>query len=82
MSLGINTDDVSAVLLADGWHRVQHHSFSIDSYEFMEENNGREEVVLKGGQSGICPAGFIFHTTDGYCAGPLTSILAIKYQIP
>jgi hypothetical protein len=35
MSLGIDVDAVSRVLLADGWHDVAEKSFSLDSYEYL-----------------------------------------------
>jgi hypothetical protein len=35
MSLAIEVDDITHVLLADGWHTVHDASFGIDSYEFM-----------------------------------------------
>ena len=34
MSLCIDVDRVTAVLLADGWHAVYAKSFDIDAYEF------------------------------------------------
>ena len=33
MTPSINAQDVKAVLLADGWHQVKEHSFSIGAYE-------------------------------------------------
>jgi hypothetical protein len=35
MSLAIEVDDITHVLLADGWHTVHDASFGIGSYEFM-----------------------------------------------
>jgi hypothetical protein len=36
MSLAIDIDAVTAVLLADGWHEVIDDSFYLDAYEFLE----------------------------------------------
>lgn len=76
MSLGIEVDDVTAVLLADGWHVVEGDSFDLDAYEF--EHNDR--LLHGGGQSGICSIGFAFTDETGYIAGPLTAILAVRYK--
>lgn len=35
MSLAIDVDTVTEVLLADGWHHVADESFSLDSYEYL-----------------------------------------------
>lgn len=35
MSLAIDVDTVTEVLLADGWHSVWGKSFSLDAYEFL-----------------------------------------------
>lgn len=77
MSLAINPDHITRVLLADGWHPVHNTSFNIDSYEFV----WRDLIVHGGGQSGITAAGYIF-TTDGgvILCGPLTSVLAVELK--
>lgn len=74
MSLAIDVDKVSAVLLADGWHEVTGASFDIDSYEFLHQ-----DVLLHGGgSSGVCAAGFVFTSGDITMYGPLTAILAVR----
>jgi hypothetical protein len=35
MSLAIDVDTVTHVLLSDGWHAVAAGSFTLDSYEFL-----------------------------------------------
>jgi len=66
MSLAIDIDRVTAVLLADGWHQVEEESFVLDSYEYVY----RTEY----------DAGFLFKTTGGdYIAGPLSAIQAVRY---
>lgn len=76
MSLAINTDKVTGVLLADGWHDVKGKSFDLDSYEYVWE----DRLVHGGGASDVCATGFTF--TDGQgsrYAGPLTAIQAVTY---
>jgi len=75
MSLAIDVDRVSHVLLSDGWHVVVDNSFSIDAYEFIS----KQTSVHGGGQSGVCASGFTFKSHEGNFAGPLTSIIAIRY---
>jgi len=69
MSLAIDPNEVTAVLLADGWHEVQvlgdnsWSSFDLDSYEYVDAQSDpdRDPIVLVGGgQSGICSVGFTF----------------------
>lgn len=76
MSLAINTNDVAAVLLADGWHVVLDHSFDLDAYEFVWE----DQVVHPGGNSDVCATGFTFQTVGRRMFGPLTAILAVSYE--
>ena len=47
MSLAIQTDEVVAVLLSDGWHKVARKSFDTDAYEYM----GGDDAIFHGGQS-------------------------------
>jgi hypothetical protein len=88
MSLAIDVDRVTAVLLDDGWHPVADNSFAIDSYEFLwwsecqcKDDDDDDPMVLHGGgQSGVCAAGFSFKTLDGdVIAGPLTAIVAVRH---
>ena len=67
MSLAIDIDTVTDVLLADGWHKVKSASFDTDSYEFGEKvvdmhyASGFEfRATHPGGHSGICASGFVF----------------------
>jgi len=88
MSLAINPDKVTAVLLADGWHRVD--NFYIDSYEFVypcDNGTGMDfDVPHGGGQYGICASGFTAEVMDDAgtvrLSAPLTSVLAVKHDIP
>lgn len=76
MSLSIDTDRVTAVLLADGRHTVKDSTFDLDSYEYR----WGELRLLSGGQ---CPhvtsTGFTFSDDTGSrLYGPVTSILAVR----
>lgn len=91
MSLAINVDAVSNVLLADGWHEVAFgdddvSSFLIDSYEFTDP--ALPFPAHGGGDSGICAKGFEFlspRVTDTgskiFVAGPLSAILAVRHVV-
>ena len=64
----INSDKVSAVLLADGWHAVERGTFT-DGASWWEGD--RED-----------PSGFRFKESGGVggqlVRGPLTAILAVR----
>ena len=47
MSLTIEVDDITHVLLADGWHTVHDASFGIDSYEFMSREGIGDSPMLR-----------------------------------
>ena len=89
MSLSIDTNAVTRVLLADGWHDVANESFDLDAYEFMWSGDDlrlsempsdrRVQIVHRGGQSGVCDTGFSFRQADGSTiSGPLTAVLAVE----
>lgn len=70
MSLVIEIDDVTAVLLADGWHEVADRSFYTDSYEYIESHAASPDrdpfVDLGGGCEPKLPArGFGLRESDG-----------------
>src|SRR5439155_1281324 len=44
MSLGIQLTEIKHVLLGDRWHEVEHESFVLDTYEFMDGN----QAVARG----------------------------------
>jgi hypothetical protein len=79
MSLDIDTEGVAEVLLSDGWHVVHGKTFELDEFEFTYQ--GRR--VHGGGDSGVCATGFSFVTDQegSRLAGPLTSILALRYGV-
>lgn len=78
MSLAIEVDDVTEVLLADGWHTVLDASFLLDAYEYM----WGDDLLHGGGSGGICATGFSFKEKTllaiTVVEGPLTAIMAIR----
>lgn len=76
MSLAIDLDDVTAVLLADGWHGVLGQSFVVDAYEY----------VWRAEQHGPGGLGYSFDTdingTLCTLAGPITAVLAVQQCHP
>lgn len=86
MGLSIDVDRVAAVLLADGWHKVDFDkgvsSFAIDAYEFIRESGqGKAPDLLHGGgQGGVCSTGAIWAEKGAAFFCPLTSILAVRYD--
>lgn len=89
MSLAIDLDRVTHVLLADGWHEVTDESFIVAPYEFGQTvSTGTEEptfvVLLGADNSGIQSIGFAFTEarTGSLMSGPLTSVLAVRQERP
>jgi hypothetical protein len=95
MSLAIDVDNITHVLLADGWHEVRDASFGTDTYEFVGGERTGDSPMLEGGQEKHIPAaghrgsttrehiaaeGFSFTEDDHILCGPLTSVLAVKTQ--
>ncbi|OBK75442.1 hypothetical protein [Mycobacterium sp. 1164985.4] len=85
MSLAIDVNSVTAVLLPDGWHKVADRSFDLDSYEFVEfhpDPHRNPYPPLSGGQETLIPAcGFRFIEDDDEgtpIEGPLTSVVAVR----
>lgn len=70
MSLAIDTDQITAVLLPDGmWHAVASGSFDLDDGYWL---------VLRGGQERPA-AGFVFRKPGGgWVVGPMGSVLAAR----
>lgn len=82
MSLYIEADKVTRVMIGNEWHEVKSIDgisiFDIDSYEIHSESS--DCMLLLGGGSPLIPAhGFMFLTPDGRTIyGPLTSVQAIE----
>jgi hypothetical protein len=93
MSLTIDVDNITHVLLADGWHEVHDASFGTDSYEFTQREGSGDSPTLEGGEDKHIPAaghrgstsrehiaaeGFSFTEGDHVLCGPLTSVFAVR----
>jgi hypothetical protein len=85
MSLAIDVERVTRVLLADGWHdvlplvgRPTVSSFTLDAYEFFSEDDDREPLLAAGTVDGGMSTGFSFYEGVYHqICGPLTAILAV-----
>jgi hypothetical protein len=94
LSLEIDVEKISEVLLADGWHKVSpvgdgRSSFGLDVYQF-QESPGQEmpapqpdagQQTKAGQENGAFRSGARWSESDGsrvFC--PVTSILAVKYR--
>lgn len=93
MSLAIDVDTITAVLIAGTWYPALDNSFALDSYEYLWWEQGRDarnqhggdiDPVLMhgGGQSGICATGYVFTTPTpngpARMYGPLNHIQAVR----
>jgi len=83
MTMAIVVDHVSAVLLSDGWHKVDfekngNSTFTLDSYDYIQLREGDDpEILHSGGNGGIC-ATWLEKSSVVCC--PLTSILAVRTE--
>ena len=79
MSLAIDVDNVTAVLLQDGWHQVVENSFDSDAYEFFHEGHS----LIGGGRvEGVSATGATWKERDGSrVACPFPSVLAVKFKV-
>ncbi len=85
MSLGLDVDKVTAVLLRDGWYVVADTSFALDSYEFVWGEAGHQ-LLLSGGQDlHTSSVGFEFYgyklgekESRSWYAGPVQHVYAIR----
>lgn len=88
MSLAIDIDKVTSVLIGGHWHKVATNSdgvssFGLDAYEYVwgshSDKNGFPKLIHGGGEHGIETTGFGFATPQGdVIAGPMTAIQALK----
>ena len=78
MSLAIQLDDVTGVLLQDGWHEVKGASFTTDAYEFLW---GDQPQIGGGEVEGVSATGATWQEPDGsHVACPFPNILAVKFK--
>jgi hypothetical protein len=76
MSLHIDVDSITDVLLADGWHVVADQSFDLDAYEML---HGDYPVLRGGTVDGVPATGATWiDENDNRFWCPLTAILALK----
>ncbi len=85
MSLAIDVDKVTRILLADGWHDVTDSSFYLDAYEFGQViDDPRECSGTRFDSYEIPPVpgfGCTAYNRESrhvHLAGPLASILAVE----
>ena len=88
MSLALDVDRVSEVLIGGTWYGVKKQSFSLDSYEYIwfaeGQIRGQDDptILHGGGNSDVCASGFMFTTTRNgmtvLMSGPLTAIQAVS----
>jgi hypothetical protein len=94
VSYKIDVSTVSAVLLADGWHRVKGRTFSIEPYEYVAgsaegsgESAGRKgkkktepaPPVVEKGLSPVLGARWTKPSGE-VIACPVTSLLALRHE--
>jgi hypothetical protein len=90
VSLFIKVEDVTAVLLSDGWHEVDWSptgrlndnaavsTFGIDSFDLVNEYwNYDERRVITFHSGGV---GFSFYENGVAIAGPIVSICALRFR--
>lgn len=88
MSLDIEIDHVTGVLLKAGWHQVVENSFTVDAYEYVHREAGNGvgpgELLVGGGSlPGVSSAGAAWkESEDDYVACPVSLIIAVKYRYP
>jgi hypothetical protein len=76
VSLRIDVDTVSAVLIAGSWYVVKDNSFDLDAYEYVEGGS----LIFNGERaSTLSSTGFTFvDSQDVEICGPVTSIQAVR----
>jgi len=82
VSLHIDTDKVSLIMLRDGWHKVVEGTFTVGPYKYVTDvpraDGGRRREPLDAGPPGT--VGFEFHDPNlGWIAGPIASIVALRH---
>jgi len=91
MSLVIDPRSVTAVLLADDWHKIRKGSFVLDDFAFKySKDKDRDETPEArlareaadfSGTRGSGP-GFRFVLENGdYVSGPFTAVLAVRHDM-
>ena len=80
MTLNLDCEHITAVLLADGWHTVTNKTFYVDdNYGFGTRGTDAAGQPAISNDLHIGD-GFYLETIDQeFIAGPTTSLLAVKY---
>jgi len=72
VSIAIDTDKVTNVLINSVWYAVKGSSFYLDAYEYLDGS-----IISSHPQ---CSTGFSFDTTEGdIMSGPITAIKAVRH---
>jgi hypothetical protein len=81
MSLAIQIEDVSAVMIGGVWLEVKAKSFDLDSYEFMAGNpmENWRACLHSVREFGVRATGFTFQDDKAWISGPLTAIQAVRH---
>jgi hypothetical protein len=81
MSLAIDTDEVVAVLLPDGWHTVVNNSFDFDAYEFHAGGNWNQYGPNNGQIPEVSCTGATWEEEDGarICC-PAPQVVALRMR--
>lgn len=81
MSLSLEPENVTALLLADGWHEAIPGTLFFDAYEFIDPNNEKITGILFSGGLGFEFSEIVRPDADPtQIAGPVSSILAIRHE--
>ncbi len=79
MSLEIDVDKVTDVLLTDGkWYKIVEGSFGFDAYEFYWEDGSQDGFHWTMTHQPIASLGFEFISNGKVYSGPITSIVATR----
>lgn len=78
MSLAINPDKVTEVLLVDGWHKVKKGTFSVDAYEFIGPDN---QIFMGGGvDKHVSSTGAQWNEGSVTVSCPMMTIHAVRHK--
>lgn len=81
MSLAINPNKVTAILLADGWHPVAQGSLAFDAFEFVEDGYGSAQPRAEStGLEWHEPINPLNPDSSSWTMfAPLNAVLAVRY---
>lgn len=81
MSLAIDVDKITGILIGNEWYTVADNSFDCDAYEFIHE--GKTIASLKSESTGFTfklldSASVHEYSVGGWISGPLSAIRAVR----